>query len=81
MTPTPEQRVRQLILRGIMPSDAERIVAEVDAVGRRLMLPGERDAAAVVTEADQERARNWWLYSVDVPTKYKRILSARLQRA
>jgi hypothetical protein len=76
-TPTPEQRIRQLISRGIMPSEAERIVADVDARIGRLMTPEESDRVAAVGADAIMQARQWWYYSPLVPTRFKRLLDAR----
>ena len=77
-TPTSEQRIRALVKRGVLPSEAERIVAAVDARGGRLMTPEERNRAATVDAASIERARMWWWYSGAVPMWAKRLLDARL---
>lgn len=81
MTPTHDNRVRQLVKRGLAPSVAERIVNETDeamAGGRSgVMQPDEAARLAEVTEVDQERARQAWYYNPLVPARYRRILDAR----
>lgn len=73
---TAEQRTRQLILRGLMPSEAERIVQEcLEREG--VLPPGEAALEATVTDANIERARQVWYYSPDVPDRLRRILDAR----
>ena len=76
--PTPEQRIRQLVRRGIAPSEAERIVHEGDAAGGRVMPPDEAARQAEITETDKERARQWVAYNPRIPGKYKRLWSARV---
>jgi len=76
--PPRESRLRQLVLRGIMPSVAERIVAECEAVDQRLLSEDEAVALAEVTAADMEAARTWWWWAPDVPVSWKRLLDAQV---
>jgi hypothetical protein len=75
--PSAEEQIRQLVRRGILPHAAERIVADCEARGHRLMTPEERNQAATVDAAAIEEARQWWYYAPDVPRKWKRLLDAR----
>lgn len=66
---------------GMMPGDAERILAQVEARGGRLMDEDALDAAAEVTRDDVAAARTWWLYQPYVPWRLKRVLEAVEQAA
>jgi hypothetical protein len=83
MPPTPEQRIAQLVRRGVMPSIAARAVAAVDARGGRLLTPEEEAAEAEymltpewAAEAEAE-ARAWWEYTPDVSSEFRRVLDAK----
>ena len=76
--PSREAQIAQLVLRGIMPSVAERIAAEAEADGERVTPPNEAAWRGEVTEADKEQARLWWYYTPDVPQRLRRILDARV---
>jgi len=76
--PSREARIARLVLRGVMPSVAERAVAEADANGQRIPNPNEAAWDAEITAADQEQAKLWWYYTPDVPTRLRRILDARV---
>lgn len=76
--PSREARIARLVLRGIMPSVAERVVTEAEDSGQRIMPPNEAAWQAEVTEADKEQARQWWYYTPDVPQRLRRILDARV---
>jgi hypothetical protein len=67
--PTPDQQARLLIRRGIMPSEADRIVAEAES-GRLI------DPLAEPLELQQQRAEAWWMYQESVPFRFKRLLGA-----
>lgn len=70
--PTREQRIRQLIRRGIMPSEAERIVEKAEGGLEPLAILEEQSP-----EFQAQRAVAWWAYQAAVPHRLKRLLSAR----
>lgn len=59
-----------------MPTLAELIVDEVDEDGYSVLLPGEAELLATMTDADKDRVRFWWFYTALVPILWKRLLSA-----
>lgn len=75
--PNREARLAQLVRRGILPSVAERVVAEAEAAGQRIPPPNEAAWEGDVSAADQEQAKLWWYYTPDVPQRLRRILDAR----
>ena len=75
--PTPEQRIQQLILRGILPTEAERIVSETDARSGALFTASEAALFAVDDEAAQALDKVWPLWTPDIPDKYRRLWTAR----
>jgi hypothetical protein len=77
MPPSREQRIAALVRRGILPSVAERIVNEAEADGQRILAGAELAERFPVDAASIEQARQWWLFSTDVPTAWRRILDAR----
>lgn len=78
--PAREKRIAQLVLRGIMPSVAERVVAECEDAGQQILTPAEAGWLADPQPGDAEQARLWWYWSPDVPTRLRRILDARVVR-
>jgi hypothetical protein len=76
--PSREAQIAQLVLRGIMPSTAERAVDRAAANDWRIPPANEAAWDAEVTAADIERARMWWWYTPDVPQRLRRILDARV---
>lgn len=81
---TSDERIAQLVKRGVMPSRAARVVAEVDARGGRLLNETERAADAQlqqtpesIAEAEAE-GRVFWYYSPDISRGFRRILDARV---
>jgi hypothetical protein len=76
MAPHDEQ-VRQLIRRGLLPSQAERIVAQAAARDHQLLTPAQAVRQSTVTATDIEQARSWFYYSPAVPYAIKRMPDAR----
>jgi hypothetical protein len=76
--PSREAQIAQLVLRGIMPSTAERAVSIAADNDWRIPSPNEAAWDAEITAADIERARLRWYYSPDVPQRLRRILDARV---
>lgn len=70
----------KLVTIGVMPSVAERIIADANAANDEL--PTEQDVQedAKVTEADLALAAQYWLYSPAVPKRFKRVLHATATR-
>lgn len=81
MAVTAEQRIAQLVLRGILPTDAERIVAENVANGDRLLPTNETSALADTGPAEAAHDRLWWFYNPAVEERFRRLLSATVQNA
>lgn len=74
---TPENRIRQLILRGVMPSEAEQIVQTVEERQGRLLSPTENGLAALQDETTAAVDLLWVFYTPDIPDKYRRLWTAR----
>lgn len=74
--PTSEEVYAQLILRGIMPTDAERIVEDVRNRDYMLLLPGEAEMAAIFSEADIAGDLEWIFYTPDIPNEFRRMWTA-----
>ena len=70
--PTREQQIRQLIRRGIMPSEAERIIDKAEGGIEPLAILEDQSV-----EFQAERAEAWWIYQASVPHRFKRLLGAR----
>lgn len=66
-----------LVRMGVMPSVAERIIADANAAGQALPTAADAEQDAEITEADKETAAQWWLYTPDVPRRFKRLLHAK----
>ncbi len=73
---TDAQQVRALILMGIMPDDAEQIVAQAAARNHMIWTEAEAKAMARITELDIQNARTYWYYTDAVPDKWRRLLNA-----
>jgi len=71
-TPAREQQVRLLVRRGIMPSEAERIVDKAEGGLEPLAIIEEQSA-----EFQAQRAVMWWQYQGAVKHRFKRLLGAR----
>lgn len=69
--------IARLVEIGVMPTIAERIIADAAAAGQQLPTEAEMDDDAVVTQADIEQAAMFWMYTPDVPLEYKRLLHAQ----
>ena len=76
--PTSEQRVQQLILRGILPTEAERIVADTDERDGALLTISEAALLAIDDEASRQADKLWPLWTPDIPNKYRRLWTARV---
>lgn len=77
-----ERVIRSLVLAGMMPSDAVRVVETAAAAGQQLPTDSDiaDDAAAVGTTDDVENARQWWWWTLAKLTAwstYTRILDAK----
>ena len=70
--PTREQQIRQLIRRGIMPSQAERIMDKAEGGVESFGILEEQSG-----ELQAQRAVAWWQYQLSVPHRFKRLISAR----
>lgn len=77
MTMTPETRIRQLVRRGVMPSEAEAIVHDVDSREGRLLSPTENGLAALQDETTAAVDQLWVFYTPDIPDEYRRLWTAR----
>jgi hypothetical protein len=75
--PTAEERVQQLILRGLMPTDAERVVRDTDERNGQLLSDSEAALLANVTQDQVDQDALWVFYTPDVPVQYKRLWTAR----
>lgn len=76
MALTDQEFYNRLVRIGVMPSVAERIVADAAKADQALPTDADLDEDAKVTDADIELATQWWLYTPTVPRKYKRLLHA-----
>lgn len=81
MAATVEQRIAQLVTRGILPTDAERIVAENVANGDRLLTASEAAVLADTGPAEAAHDRLWWFYNPAVEERFRRLLSAAVHDA
>lgn len=70
--PTREQQIRLLIRRGIMPSEAERIMDKAEGGLEPLAIMADQSE-----DFQAERAEAWWIYQAAVPHGFKRLLGAR----
>ena len=77
MPPNSEQRIQRLIARGIMPTEAEQIVREVDAREGQILSESEAELLAISTDITVEADKVWVMYSVDVPNQYRRMWFAQ----
>jgi len=75
--PTSEERVQQLILRGLMPTDAEAVVRQSDERNGQLLTDSEAALLANVTQDQVDQDALWVFYTPDVPAQYKRLWTAR----
>jgi len=75
--PTPEERVQQLILRGLMPTDAEAVVRDTDERNGQLLIGSEASLLANISQDDVDKDALWVFYTPDVPAQYKRLWTAR----
>ena len=76
--PTPEQRIQQLILRGILPTEAEQIVADTDARSGALLTASEAALFALDDDASRQADKLWPLWTPDIPDRYRRLWTARV---
>ena len=76
--PTPDERIQQLILRGILPSEAEQIVADTDAREGALLAGSETTLLAIDDEASRQTDKLWPLWTPDIPNQYRRLWTARV---
>lgn len=74
--PTPEQAYQQLVRRGIMPTDAQRIVDRVAAREDALITQGEAELVAIFSPEDVEADKLWIFYTPDIPDAYRRLWTA-----
>lgn len=81
MAATVEQRIAQLVTRGLLPTDAERIVSENVANGDRLLTASEAAAFADTGPAEAAHDRLWWFYNPAVEERFRRLLNATVQDA
>jgi len=72
-----EAAYRLAIRLGLMPQDVEDALADARAAGQALPTEQEANEDSQITEADQERGRQWWVYADFVPLRYKRLLTAK----
>lgn len=77
MAPNSEQRTQALIARGIMPTEAEQIVRDVDARAGQMLSESEAELLAISTDVTVEADRIWILWTPDIPIEYKRLWSAQ----
>lgn len=70
--PTREQQIRLLIRRGIMPSEAERIVDRAEAIPAGSLVAEPEPSI----ELQAQRAQAWFQYQAIVPHRFKRLLGA-----
>ena len=75
---TPEQRIQQLILRGILPTEAEQIVANTDARDGALLTANEAALLAADDDASRQADKLWPLWTPDIPNKYRRLWTAKV---
>ena len=78
VTPTSEQRTQQLILRGILPTEAEQIVANTDARNGALFTESEAQVFALDDDASRQADKMWPLWTPDIPNRYRRLWTARV---
>lgn len=76
--PTPEQRIQQLILRGILPTEAEQIVADTDARDGALLTANEAALLTVDDDTSRQADRLWPLWTPDIANRYRRLWTARV---
>lgn len=76
--PTSEQRILQLILRGILPTEAEQIVANTDARDGALLTANEAALLAADDDASRQADKLWPLWTPDIPNKYRRLWTAKV---
>jgi len=82
MTDNKERRaMRTMLEAGMMPSDVEDALRDARQAGDALPTGEETETGAVVTDADVERGRTWWLFLEAVPRRFKRLLTAREKEA
>jgi hypothetical protein len=75
--PTAEERVQQLILRGLMPTDAEAVVRQTDERQGELLTGSEAMLASTITQEQVDQDALWVFWTPDVPAQYKRLWTAR----
>lgn len=71
-----EAAYRLAVRLGMLPADVEDALRDARQAGQAL--PTEQEVAedSLITEADVERARQYWMYADFVPLRYKRLLTA-----
>lgn len=77
-----ERVIRALVLAGVQPSDAVKVVEEAAKAEQRLPTDSDiaDDAAAVGTAEDVENSRQWWWWTLTKLTAwstYTRVLDAQ----
>ena len=76
------QRAYQLALAvGMMPVDIEDALRDAARVEQTLPTEAEMAEDAMVTEADIDRSRQWWLLNPHVPAEFRRLLMAEERHA
>lgn len=74
---TSEERVQALIKRGIMPTEAERIVLLNDDEDQEMVDVLTSVLATVWTERKLEADELWIMWTPDIPNAYRRMWTAR----
>lgn len=68
-----ERKAYQLAVKlGMLPTDAEDAINAAGKAGQALPTAKDAKKDAEVTDADIERARQWWL--LNAPNEFKRLL-------
>lgn len=76
--PTSEQRIQQLILRGILPTEAEQIVADTDARDGALLTANEAALLAADDDASRQADKLWPIWTPDIPNRHRRLWTAKV---
>lgn len=75
--PTSEERVQRLILRGMMPTDAEAVVKDTDERSGELLTGSEAALLVAIAQDQVDQDAMWVFYTPDVPPQFKRLWTAR----
>jgi len=75
--PTSEERVQRLILRGLMPTDAEAVVRQTDERQGELLTGSEAMLASTITQEQVDQDALWVFWTPDISNRYRRLWTAR----